>query len=226
MRDSLREKSVLDYGCGTGRWVAFLQRQGCRYSGVDIAPEMLRIARARHPDVDLARVVEDRVPHADRTFDLVCSIAVVHHNPYDKQEKILAEMVRVLKDDGTLLLLEGLGPMRPVKSVYYPRPLQEWLALAGRCGMECYWYRGATYFLLRAAIARLTQRRPEISEVSIDPEAGTRGPYAGRWRRLVARMDAIADPYLLRALPNRYHTRAIMLLDGKSKMSVTADLTR
>ncbi len=210
-RESLYGKPVLDYGCGTGRWVPFLQRLGCRYSGVDIAREMLEIARRRHPEADLKRVGDAGLPYADRSFDLVWSIAVVHHNPHGAQEKIVAEMGRVLKDDGALLLFEGLGAMHPSSPVYYPRPLPEWLALAGRHGMECSWYRGTSYFILRSFIAHLA--RGTAGSFDTTAGSGTGRPEArpASWRSLVRRIDAIVDPCLLSLLPQKHHTRAAML---------------
>jgi ubiquinone/menaquinone biosynthesis C-methylase UbiE len=40
---------ALDFGCGTGRSTRFLQRLGFNTVGVDIADEMLALARKRDP---------------------------------------------------------------------------------------------------------------------------------------------------------------------------------
>jgi SAM-dependent methyltransferase len=42
---------VLDWGCGTGHLASWLADQGidCRYTGVDIVPDFLELARAKHP---------------------------------------------------------------------------------------------------------------------------------------------------------------------------------
>jgi SAM-dependent methyltransferase len=190
-RGSLADLRVLDYGCGPGRWVSFLRAEGCAYSGVDIADEMLAIARRRHPGVEFGNMDSDRIPYADNTFDLVWCIAVLHHNPYPAQEAIISEMARVLRDDGSLVLFEGLGSDKEEHAGYHPRPLHEWLVLAGRQRLSCRWQLGANYWLLRALVGQSVN--------------------AALWRKRLTRIDAIIDPYLLPLVPRRWHKRAAMV---------------
>lgn len=187
-RTTLRGKTVLDFGCGSGRWISFLREYGLVYSGADIAEEMLAIAHRVHPDADLRRIESNRLPYPDTSFDIVSSVAVVHHNQYEAQDGIIAEMARVLRPDGTLLLFEGLGERDAADTNYFPRPLHDWMDLAAGHGLSCTWHRGATYMLLRSLARR-----------------------AGAWRRALTRIDAVVDPYVLPLLPQRYHTRAVMV---------------
>lgn len=192
-RTLLQGKTVLDYGCGSGRWVTFLRARGLVYCGVDIAAQMLALARRGHADADFRGIEDYHLPYPDKHFDLVWSVAVVHHNLYNVQEQIISEMARVLRDDGTLTLFEGLGAHSADDGNYYPRPLHEWMELAARHGLTCTWQRGGTYALLRPLVSRIA-----------------------RWRRasapaLLTRIDAIATPHLLAFVPSRYHTRAVML---------------
>lgn len=43
----MRGVSVLDAGCGSGRYAVALAQRGARVTGIDIAPAMLELARAR-----------------------------------------------------------------------------------------------------------------------------------------------------------------------------------
>jgi SAM-dependent methyltransferase len=76
----LREKSLLDVGCGLGDLYAFLKDRGMpvSYTGVDLLPRMAQAARERHPDgqFDCADIFADD-PYGRDAFDVVfCSGAL------------------------------------------------------------------------------------------------------------------------------------------------------
>ncbi|MCT1602810.1 class I SAM-dependent methyltransferase [Kocuria sp. p3-SID1433] len=45
---------VLDAGCGAGRMLPYLAGRGCHAEGIDLSPNMVRRARADHPDFTVA----------------------------------------------------------------------------------------------------------------------------------------------------------------------------
>lgn len=51
LQEHAHGRRALDFGCGTGRSTRFLQHLGYDTLGVDIAPEMLAIARQRQPEL-------------------------------------------------------------------------------------------------------------------------------------------------------------------------------
>jgi ubiquinone/menaquinone biosynthesis C-methylase UbiE len=61
--------TVLDIGCGLGDFLGFLQARSMevRYIGVDLNPQLIAHARARHPDAEflVADAIEDPLPEAD-----------------------------------------------------------------------------------------------------------------------------------------------------------------
>ncbi|HEX3622562.1 MAG TPA: class I SAM-dependent methyltransferase [Acidimicrobiales bacterium] len=68
--ESLRPRSVLDAGCGTGRVAAELAERGIEVVGVDVDPSMLQVARAKRPDLDW--IVGDLASvDLGRTYDVV-----------------------------------------------------------------------------------------------------------------------------------------------------------
>jgi SAM-dependent methyltransferase len=200
----LRGSRLLDYGCGPGRWVPFFQRWGCQYSGVDLVDGMVTLAQSRWPAADIRRLVEGQIPYDAGTFDVVVSIAVLHHNGYPAQERILAELRRVLRPGGYLLLFEAVGQRAPLGVGESPRPLEEWIVLLREFGFHYRWHRGARYTILGAAVAKVWRhaRRGSYSGWSSQP------PRASRFLR---RLDAVVDPWLLTLLPAKYHTRAAIL---------------
>jgi SAM-dependent methyltransferase len=68
--ESLKPRSVLDAGCGTGRVAIELTRRGIQAAGVDIDPEMIDVARHKAPDLDW-RIGDLAEVRLGRTFDLV-----------------------------------------------------------------------------------------------------------------------------------------------------------
>ena len=72
------ESSVLDYGCGFADLYDFLQARGWRghYVGVDIVPDLLAVARQRHPDLDLRDFDADDEQMTFGDFDFVIASGV------------------------------------------------------------------------------------------------------------------------------------------------------
>lgn len=77
--------SLLDIGCGFGGLFESLRGRGVRvrYVGCDISPDVLDIARARHPDVtfELRDVLDD--PYPAGTFDYVCMSGIFNYRLAD-----------------------------------------------------------------------------------------------------------------------------------------------
>ncbi|MEJ3656428.1 class I SAM-dependent methyltransferase [Actinomycetes bacterium KLBMP 9759] len=64
---------VLDVGCGSGTFLAFAADLGAEVAGVDPAPDMVRLARARLPGADIRAGSAEELPWPDGTFDLVAA---------------------------------------------------------------------------------------------------------------------------------------------------------
>jgi len=57
----------------------------------------------------------EKIDFADNTFDVVLSSLMVHHLPGDLQQKAFAEIYRVLKPGGRLLVVDFEPPASPIK---------------------------------------------------------------------------------------------------------------
>ncbi|MFI6812991.1 class I SAM-dependent methyltransferase [Nonomuraea sp. NPDC050328] len=72
--------TVLDVGCGSGLALALAAARGAEVSGLDAAPELVRIARRRVPGAaDLSTGTLDGLPYADRSFDVVMSFNALRY---------------------------------------------------------------------------------------------------------------------------------------------------
>ncbi len=195
--------AVLDYGCGIGRWVDFLRARGCRYTGVDLSSDMLAMARRRLPDAEFRKVDGRAIPYGDNSVDLIWSIAVVHHNPPERQEQMIAEFARALRDGGMLVLFEGVGRSHLSEpGIYYPRTRSGWTVLAERHHLCPVWSRGARYFIFRSLGEALRRSGGRGST------AASRQPALIRW---AARLDGVLCPRLAGFLPPSLQRRAIMV---------------
>jgi ubiquinone/menaquinone biosynthesis C-methylase UbiE len=70
--------SVLDAGTGTGVFAEAFAASGMRVTGVDVNEELLRLARAAVPGVEFLAADLEKLPLAERSFDLVFLGLVLH----------------------------------------------------------------------------------------------------------------------------------------------------
>jgi demethylmenaquinone methyltransferase/2-methoxy-6-polyprenyl-1,4-benzoquinol methylase/phosphoethanolamine N-methyltransferase len=108
--------NVLDVGCGTGE-VALLAKMRTRAGkiyGIDPAPEMVAVARSKAArkklEIDFRVGVIESLPFPDASMDVVTSSLMVHHLPEDLQVRGMAEVYRVLKPGGRLLIADFMRP--------------------------------------------------------------------------------------------------------------------
>jgi SAM-dependent methyltransferase len=94
--------TLLDAGCGTGGMLQHLAALGLPV-GIDISTDALQFA-ARRSEPILANASVSHIPFPDQTFDLVTSLDVVYHRAVADDSVALAEMARVLRPGGSLLI--------------------------------------------------------------------------------------------------------------------------
>ena len=85
---------VLDIGCGTGRLLADLHKNGMRAVGVDSSPAMLAVAARSLPAHSALVLGGPSLPFASRSFDAAI-LSLVLHETDGEPEGLLAEALRV-----------------------------------------------------------------------------------------------------------------------------------
>lgn len=87
------EKSALDIGCGTGKYLVYLKKLGFTVCGIDsseTAIEMTKKSLGENADLSVASMFEYEIP--ENTYDLIFSISTIHHG-FKKEIIILIEQI-------------------------------------------------------------------------------------------------------------------------------------
>lgn len=108
---TLRElgaRRVLDWGCGAGRHVVYLAREGFEVTGLDPAPTAIRrahewVQRERLQAV-LSTAEPGRIPAEEGAFDAVISLFAIEHGTREEVARGVAEILRVLRPGGHCLV--------------------------------------------------------------------------------------------------------------------------
>jgi SAM-dependent methyltransferase len=95
--------NVGDIGCGTGRLDPFLAAHGLSPTGVDLSPEMIRVARRDQPGFEYHVADLRELPFPDASLaGIVCWYSLMYLAPSDRPAAF-AELARVVKPGGYLL---------------------------------------------------------------------------------------------------------------------------
>ncbi|WP_246744928.1 class I SAM-dependent methyltransferase [Methylocystis sp. Sn-Cys] len=139
-----RFERALDVGCGEGRFCRALKSKGVPAVGIDPTEELISHAHQRDPDGDYRIGGAESLPFAAESFDLVVSYLTLLD--IDDFRAALAEMTRVLKPGGTLLIANlnsfitscssGWITDQDGKCLYYPvdrylEEFPEWVEWSG-----------------------------------------------------------------------------------------------
>lgn len=118
--------AILDVGCGTGKLIFVAEKVvGLAGTAVGLDVEAGMIAQAKasvakahsRATFDVASITQ--IPYPDNSFDVVTSSLVYHHLSQTEKVTGLQEVVRVLKPNGRLLIVD-LNPARRGLAVRLP----------------------------------------------------------------------------------------------------------
>ncbi|NQY32098.1 MAG: class I SAM-dependent methyltransferase [Coraliomargarita sp.] len=107
LRFSKKKESAIDVGCGSsGRIIELLLSEGFEVEGLDISPEMIRLAKERNPQqvFHLADICEWNFP---KQYDFISAWDSIWHAPLKEHEKILKKLCDGLKIEGILIFTTG-----------------------------------------------------------------------------------------------------------------------
>ena len=99
---------VLDVATGTGSQARAFADKGAEVIGIDLSEPMLRVARRKHRASNLTFRQADAtaLPLDNATFDVSCVSFALHEMPASIRRRAIAEMVRVTKPGGTVMVVD------------------------------------------------------------------------------------------------------------------------
>ena len=110
----------LDVGCGAGALALALAPHVADVVGVDRVPELLELARERAPaNATFVEGDAERLTFDDASFDLAATLRTLHHVP--RPELVLAELTRVTRRGGRVLVIDQVAPADPLEALAVDR---------------------------------------------------------------------------------------------------------
>jgi ubiquinone/menaquinone biosynthesis C-methylase UbiE len=113
--------SVLEVGCGTGTLTLAAKRKtgpSGNVSGIDLIPGMIQRSRQKAAetgaDIEFELGSIEAIPFPDNSFDVVMCSFMIFHMSEEVRRKGIAEIHRVLKPQGQLMVLDLALPANPV----------------------------------------------------------------------------------------------------------------
>lgn len=106
----VKNKIVLDLGCGTGKFMQKFYNETTKYYGLDLSNKQLEIAKRKveSNNVEFICCSAENIPLSNNSIDAVISTWVLGTIlEIDRRNKVLDEMKRVLKKDGNIYLVEN-----------------------------------------------------------------------------------------------------------------------
>ncbi|HET7571533.1 MAG TPA: methyltransferase domain-containing protein [Gaiellaceae bacterium] len=184
------DERALDVGCGAGALAFALAPLVREVVGLDPVPELLALARERAASFGNVELVEGdgtKLPFADASFDLAGTLRVLHH--VHRPELVVAELARVTRPGGRVLVVDQLAPADPLEAIALDR-----FERARDPGHERLLPDGDLRDLFEANRLVLRRDRREVERRDLDAYlelAGCEGDAAGRARAL-APLDLVA----------------------------------
>jgi SAM-dependent methyltransferase len=148
-------RRVLDVACGEGYGSALLAQAAQHVTGVDISESAIAHARSAYaalPNLRFETGSAAALPLPDGSVDVAVSFETIEHLPRELQPRMLAEIARVLGDEG-VLVLSAPNPVEYSQARDYRNPFheheparEELAALLASAFPAQRWYRQRRYF--------------------------------------------------------------------------------
>lgn len=104
-QEKFLQKRAFDIGCGTGKYLVFLKEYGFETDGIDsseTAVEMTKQLLGQSADVKCVNMFEYDIP--PKTYDLIISVATIHHGTKAQVQDLINNIYEALVADGKIFI--------------------------------------------------------------------------------------------------------------------------
>jgi ubiquinone/menaquinone biosynthesis C-methylase UbiE len=114
------DERVLDVGAGTGAFAFAVAPRAREVVALEVDGEVAARAKADAPaNVEVVVGDGEHLPFDDFSFDVAATLRTLHHT--HRPELLVAELTRVTKPGGTILVVDQLAPNEPLASIELSR---------------------------------------------------------------------------------------------------------
>jgi ubiquinone/menaquinone biosynthesis C-methylase UbiE len=101
VKEVVRNKKVLDLGCGTGIFTKKIHEWEGKVIGIDFSEAMINIAKDESPLIEFYILDAERTNFPDNEFDIVTNSLMIHY--FDDLNNLFREINRILKQNGLFI---------------------------------------------------------------------------------------------------------------------------
>jgi ubiquinone/menaquinone biosynthesis C-methylase UbiE len=114
------DERVLDVGAGTGAFAFAVAPRAREVVAVEVDEDAAARASTDAPaNVEVVVGDGEQLPFDDFDFDIAATLRTLHHTP--RPELLVAELTRVTRPGGTILVVDQLAPSEPAASIELTR---------------------------------------------------------------------------------------------------------
>ena len=99
-----KDSKILEIGVGTGNLAGKFLEGNYEIIGIDQSREMLSVAKEKYPKLKVRLGEFLKIPYENNSFDYIVSTYAFHHLNDEEKSMAIEEMMRVLNDDGVIII--------------------------------------------------------------------------------------------------------------------------
>lgn len=103
--ENIKGKSLLDLGCGRGRWLLYFAQKGAKVKGIDLSEDAIGACKSKGFDCCVGSITD--LSCFEEEFDYITSVTVLLHLPYEMKKEAIAQIGQKVKQGGKVILIEN-----------------------------------------------------------------------------------------------------------------------